>query len=272
MIRTWICSVALIAGCGTEDATDVEDLTPNEPTVSTPAHHPLPTARAGIATEEPIATIVLDNGNELRFFGAPDEGTAILEIGNVNNGAALTGRPELRDATPAEIFWAVSPAGTKVPEVLARPASLDSRDQGWLVTELAPILAVPAQCTSDVVFDETFCDEIAPYDNHKCFFNRTGGTSWISGRSSRYKAGLCVQSGTVHDQLTFDYFNPTGNCDVPIEGPVAWQFDVGAGGYVTWTWIAGSGDLWRKFTRTTSEATGDVFDQGQRWDYRPSCL
>lgn len=272
MIRKFICGVALLAACGTDDNTDLEGIAPiDEPAVSTPAHPSLPVARPGIPTEEPIATIVLENGNELRFFGAPGQGTAILELGNVNNGASLTARPELRDATPAEIFWAVSPAGTKVPSVLARPANLDSRAQGWLVVELAQALSVPAQCTSDVVFDDTFCNEPAPYDSHQCFFNRTGNTTWISNRSSRYKVGLCVQSGTVHDQLSFDYFNPTA-CETPFEGPIAWQFDVGSGGWISWTWIAGAGDLWRKFTHSTTQATGDVFDHGQMWNNEPSCL
>lgn len=273
MIKKLVCGVALLAACSTNDGVDLEGgASLDAPAVSTPAHHPLPTARPGVPTEEPIATIFLENGNELRFFGAPGKGTAVLELGNVNNGAALTTRPELRDATPAEIFWAVSPAATKVPSMLARPANLVGRAQGWLVAELAPSLDVPAQCTSDVVFDDTYCSEPAPYDSHKCFFNRTGNTTWISNRSSRYKVGLCVQSGTVHDQLSFDYFNPSGACDVPFEGPIAWQFDVGAGGSINWTWIAGSGDLWRKFTHSTTNATGDVFDHGQMWNNEPSCL
>ena len=273
MIRTFVCGIALLAACGTNDDLDVEGVPPiDEPAVSTPAHYPLPTARPGVATVEPIATVVLENGNELRFFGAPGEGTAVLELGNINNGPALTTRPELRDATPAEIFWAVSPTATKVPSLLERPANLDGRTQGWLVAELAPVLAVPEQCTSDVVFDDTYCDEPAPYDSHKCFFNRTGNTTWISNRSSRYKAGLCVQSGTVHDKLSFDYFNPSGACDVAFEGPIAWEFDIGTGGSINWTWIAGGGDLWRKFTRSTTNAAGDVFDQGQMWNNEPDCL
>src|ERR1043166_7559767 len=115
MIRKSICGLALLAACGTNDM-DLKGVTPiDEPGMTTPAHYPLPTAPPGILTEEPIATIVLENGHELRFFGARGKGTAVLELGNVNNGPALTTRPELRDATPAEIFWAVSPTATKVP-------------------------------------------------------------------------------------------------------------------------------------------------------------
>ncbi|AUX45415.1 uncharacterized protein SOCE26_069060 [Sorangium cellulosum] len=237
---------------------------------------PLP-VMAGEA-KAPVTVLKLRNGNELRFYSDPEEGSAVLEIGNVDNGPSVTRRPELRDASPEEIFWAVSEPDTPVPEGLAGRLSesatslLNDRAQGWLIKTMGAALTIADQCTSDVLFDEAYCDEPPPYDSHKCLFNRTGDTTWRSGRASRYKVGLCVEEGTVHDQLTYTSHNPWGACGFAFPEAIAWTFDISAGGSINWVWSAGSDGWWRTFTHTTTQASGDVFDHGQRWNYEPSCL
>ncbi|MDI3291354.1 hypothetical protein [Polyangium sp. 15x6] len=238
---------------------------------------PLPLMESEAAT--PVSVLKLRNGNELRFYSAPKEGTAVLEVGNVNNGPSVTQRPELRDASPQEIFWAVSEPGTPVPEGLTRQpltsatsAMPRDRMQGWLVETMGASLTTPEQCTSDVLFDEAYCDEPAPYDSHKCFFNRSGDTIWNSGRASSYKVGLCVQEGTVSDQLTYTDHNPLGACGFAFPEAIAWTFTISAGGWINWVWSAGPGDWWRTYTHATTQASGDIFDHGQRWNYEPNCL
>jgi hypothetical protein len=223
-------------------------------------------------TAEPAAVVVLDNGNELRFFAEPTQGTAFLEVGNVANGGPVSRRPELVDATPADVFWAVSKAGTPVPAALA--TAEHTQPQGWLVTKMGPVLSTPEQCTSDVVFDDTFCEEPAPYDSHKCFFNRTAGTTiWNSANmTSRYKAGICVQSGTLHDQLIYHHHTPEGACGFAFPGDVfAYSLDLGPGGFAIWTWHGGSDDWWRDWSHQTTGGGDAVFDHGQRWNTETEC-
>lgn len=240
---------------------------------------PLPRMGGEAAAVTPVTVLKLRNGNELRFYSAPTEGTAVLEVGNVNNGPSVTQRPELRDASPEEIFWAASEPGTPVPEGLVRKSLASAaspmpsdRAQGWLIKAMGAALTTAAQCTSDVLFDEAYCDEPAPYDSHKCFFNRTGNTTWISDRASAYKVGLCVEQGTVHDELTYTSHNPLGACGFGFPGGTAWVFDISAGGSINWVWSAGADDWWRTFTHITTEGSGDIYDHGQRWNYEPNCL
>ncbi|WP_437562060.1 hypothetical protein [Sorangium sp. So ce542] len=243
-----------------------------------PAEEAAPLPLIGAEAATPVKVLKLRNGNELRFYSDPKEGTAVLEIGNVNNGPSVTRRPELRDASPEEIFWAVSEPDTPVPEgftpkLPAKAASLlNDHAQGWLITTMGAALTAADQCTSDVLFDEAYCDEPPPYDSHKCLFNRTSNTTWKSARASRYKVGLCVEQGTVHDQLTYTSHNPWGACGYAFPEAIAWTFDVSAGEYINWVWSAGSEGWWRTFTHTTTQASGDVFDHGQRWNYEPNCL
>lgn len=75
----------------------------------------------------------------------------------------------------------------------------------------------------------------------------------------------------MHDQLRYTDHNPLGACGFAFPGGTAWTFDIAAGGSIKWTWIAGSEDWWRTFTHEVTQASGDVFDHGQRWNDEPNC-
>jgi hypothetical protein len=282
MIKYSVCATALLcaalAACGQapegQDADIADAAGSSEPDV------------AGAEAEaETIAVpdheIQLPNGNALRFYLFEDGSAGVLEVG-LDGNPSLLDLPEMEDATPAEVFLAVS-AAQPVPEALLanhRAATVDGSVEaweaiveaaapGWLLPELDTYLLGDFASSSSSCVNATFqanhCLPDAPYTNDKCFFDRSSNVSWISSLTRRYKAGVCVSAGFIHDKLSYQAV--TGYCG-GLQAPVViWDQNYSAGGYTTWAWTAGFSDATRKWTHTATNAgAGDVFDHGQKWE------
>ncbi|GAB4514907.1 MAG: hypothetical protein Tsb0020_33470 [Haliangiales bacterium] len=233
-----------------------------------------------------IAEVEVEGGTVLQFFASEGGGVSVLERGNISSGRiAVTKESGLEDASPKDIFWAVTGPGTEIPVELEDhhryllaegkiPDGDTKRAQGWLLEQRKD--AAPkaiSDCVNAVFWDNHCTSASGQYPQQKCFLNRSGNTTWISDRADRYKAGICVQEGQVHDLLTYTTHNPYGACGFGFPGGTAINTDVFTGGYLVWIWWAGSGDWWRTWTHKVTEgSSSDVYDHGQRWRYRPSCL
>jgi hypothetical protein len=268
-----ILSSCLLAACA-GDMPDDEELAPD------PAGEGVPEGEIA----RPDHSITLPNGNSLRFYAWADGSAGVLEVGLSANLSALA-FGDLGDASAAELFWAASD-GADVPEIymthhreLAAKGDRRSwsdatagRPRGWLRAEIEAAAApaagdVETQALSDchnATFKANHCLPDANYTNDKCFLDRTSNVTWISSLSRRYKAGVCVSDGFIHDKLSYqavtDY---CGGLQPPV---VIWDQNYSPGGYTTWTWWGTQSQSSRKWTHAaTSAGAGDVFDHGQKW-------
>ncbi len=233
-----------------------------------------------------VAEVELDGGTVLRFLASPGGGATVIESGNVDSGyAPVMSVPELQDASPWEVFWATTESGTEVPseleenhryllseEKIAEKAATPK--QGWLLEEREKVASLHLEGCKNALFWDAHCDLAnGQYSNRKCFLNRSGNTTWNSARSDRYKIGICVQQGQIHDLVTYTSHNPWGACGYAFPGGTLLNTDVFNGGYFTIVWWAGAGDWWRTFSHKVTEGSAaDIYDHGQRWRYRSSCL
>ncbi len=145
------------------------------------------------------------------------------------------------------------------------------RPRGWLLAELearaaGALEALAISSCSNATFIANHCLPDANYTNDKCFLDRSSNATWISSLSRRYKAGVCVSEGFIHDKLSYQAV--TGYCGGFQDPVTIWDQNYSPGGYTTWTWWGAANQSSRKWTHSATNAgAGDVFDHGQKWQH-----
>lgn len=277
MAKTPVCLASILSSCllaaCAGDIRDEEELSPD-------AAGPGGDVPEG-EVARPDHSITLPNGNILRFYAWEDGSAGVLEVGLAANLSALA-FGDLGDASAAELFWAAS-GGADVPELylihhreLAAKGDRQSwsdatagRPRGWLRAEIEAVAGgaeteALADC-QNATFTANHCLPDPGYTTDKCFLDRTSNVTWISSLSSRYKAGVCVSEGFIHDKLSYQV--TSSSCDGFQAPVVIWDQAYGPGGYATWTWW-GALNPSRKWTHAaTGAGAGDVFDHGQKWQH-----
>lgn len=128
------CALALVtsaAGCVEAPAEDDSD--------EEPISSPLADGEERVNGEH-LATLELAGGSRLIFIGLGegDEETVAVVSATAPGARPLSALPELADASPLEIFNAASPAGTQIPDTIARLYGRQSTlgPQGWALEQV----------------------------------------------------------------------------------------------------------------------------------------
>lgn len=259
-----------------------------EPVASAPvATEPVASAPV-VATEAPPATpavapapqpsleVALPEGNVVQFF-FDEDGVAVNEYG-APGVPLVTLQPELAEATPAEVFWAVTQAPAAVPKPLlsnhgARRA-LSARPRGWL---LGGALTARAETTPLVVCGNTaaaFCGDATQYSSYYCALDTSAPQSRYRTRVERYRAAYCIQGGGgLGDRLIRSTHN-AGVCNAassPVDVWNAAALTVGAA--ASHSWQRSPGGSYRAYEHFTYAFYLDTLDWAASADqYTGPCI
>jgi hypothetical protein len=235
---------------------------------------------------------VPDAGRLLFFVDEHDDGVAVLgEVPSYSTRVSALDHPELQDATPAMIYYAVTDDESEIPKVLVAhhdgaarefdlaqlEVALEGRDRGWFLAE------PPSQQSSSPCANATFTANICAhpeYDEALCKKNTSGTWIWHVPGAYRYKAGFCLQKGQSHSWLTYEHVrwnDQLGGCEGCQVLHVPWGLESllfdekwSATTYLVYVWWKGAGSAWaRSFSHVGGFGTGDVFDWGQRYSWKP---
>jgi hypothetical protein len=235
----------------------------------------------------PTFSIALEGGGHLAFFVDELDGSVgMLEELPVDAGvASLLEDPRLRDASPAQVFYALTPAGTEIPEPLrahheglAADGVLPPLDEALVGNErditAAPLANSESPCWNPT-FVEAHCDH-PDYAEAQCWTNASGDLTWNVPGADRYKAGFCLQAGTARSWLY--YRQQAGDCNYFYLQNFVWGSDsywngtkYSATTYRSYVWWRSSGGLRRSFYHAARGDAGAVYDFGNRYTWGYGC-
>ncbi|MEQ1503805.1 MAG: hypothetical protein ABMB14_16310 [Myxococcota bacterium] len=217
----------------------------------------------------PSRTFALADGSSVSFYLSDDGSVGVRGEGD----AAATVLPEIVAETgdaPAELWWAVSPPGTPVPEALLalhdeQVASGERRPfddvsievgQGWATALTTPRYAPCVNST----FSAAHCLPNAPYNHGGCNLDSDWDASWTTAAILRYHAAMCLDTGTVDDALTYSEYVGS-SCTVfriysEIWGPLLGGSPYTANSYLYWIWVAPAGGNRRSWTHSAWNVGG----------------
>lgn len=232
-----------------------------------------------LEAEIPVATLEID-GTEFRFFAWEDGSAGLLQAGA---GPLATPVADLLEqVTVAEVFWALSEPGTPIPELLESHHQQMARDweitadprfgrQGWLIDELPEQVEVSGSACLNATFNSNICGSSTYPDGPGCFNNLTGSVAWYTGGTSRYRAGVCVQSGSANDWLSYSHYTNQASCTSSCGvAHTIWGYAWNAypsphtNLYLNWWWIAPSNAARRSWDHVGSNYSGAVYDWGTK--------
>ncbi len=245
-----------------------------------------------VVKEEPCFVVSVPDSERLLFFvDKHDGGVAVLgeTLSYSKRGSALD-HPDLQDATPAMIYYAVTDDDSEIPEVLvvhhdavAREfdlaqikVALEGRNRGWFLAQL------PSQQSSpclNATFTANICAHPS-YDEALCKKNTSGTWIWHVPGAYRYKAGFCLQKGQSQSWLTYTHVrwnDQQGWCEGCNVVHAAWGLDSllfdekwSATTYLVYVYWKSAGTSWgRSYSHAGGFGTGDLFDWGQRYSWKP---
>ena len=245
-----------------------------------------------VVKEEPSFVVSVPDGERLLFFvDEHDEGVAVLgEVPSYSTRGSALDHPQLQDATPAMIYYAVTKDDSEIPEVLVAhhdgvarefdlaqlEVALEGRDRGWFLTE-PPNTQSSSPC-ANATFTTNICAH-PEYDEAVCKKNTSGSWIWRVPGAYRYKAGFCLQRGRAQSWLSYEHVrwnDQQGWCEGCRVLHVAWGWESLSSGekwsattYLVYVWWKGAGSSWaRSFEHVAGFGTGDVFDWGQRYSWK----
>jgi hypothetical protein len=224
--------------------------------------------------DRPVAILTPVPGVELAFYAWP--GSAGVMSALTNGAPDFLHTSELHDLSALEAFWALSSPGSSVPSALVEHQEALARDgehepwagvvqqpQGWGLDLDFP--RVHENCVNST-FRANHCLPKSPYTHGVCKIDSNQSWTWSTGATRKYKAGFCLDSGTVNDYLTYN--DQAGDCSwfnslnyiwgAPWTGGSQWN----ANYYLTWTWTAEPSTASRQWTHTSYNAGG-----GDRYDW-----
>jgi len=246
-------------------------------------------ATEDVVIDEPSFVLNLRSGEELSFF-VHDDGSVGVSGRNRDGGSVLDD-PLLQDATPAELFHAVS--REPMPPGLAVHHDRLLADGRVLPLEEA-LAGVPAGWRNQVhlnssspCYNSTFVTnhgDHPSYDRTVIRLNSSGNLYWTTGSVDRYKAGFCLQEGQGHSELTYlwgesgPHSELGGQCAYYRTRSVVWGRaspttlqTYSATTYRTYVWWRPSGASRRVFRHIAGNASGDVYDWAQRYRESGPC-
>ena len=235
--------------------------------------------------DKPSFAVEAPGGARLLFFADDDGSVGVLgEVPDGSERGSAIDHPELQEATPAMIYFAVTGDDSEIPEALvahheglAREAglprlevALEGRERGWLLADPNPQFGSPC---SNATFTVNHCGHSA-YDEAFCKKNTSASWNWYVPGADRYKAGFCLQQGQAQSWL---YYQVQGaNCTY-FQPHYIWGFnsalfdeEYSATTYRSWVWWRGAGSPRRLWYHFGGNGSGDVFDWGQRYSWE-SC-
>src|SRR5262249_1246994 len=146
---------------------------------------------------------LLDDDGSVGLFEEVPKGAGV---------ASVLDDPWLQDASPAVLWYALTPAGTEIPEALrihheelAAIGELPPLDEALAdqVRDLAPVpLAAEADPCLNATFQTNHCAH-PDYDFDNCFLNNSGDLNTAVYGIDRFKAGFCLQQGEARSWLYF---------------------------------------------------------------------
>lgn len=264
----WSWLVVLFCGCSLDD--------PQKPTDAFVGASPAVDDGQSAADDALVATLTVQ-GAEVQFFAWDDGSAGVLEASDGQLTASLD--EMMAYASVAEVFWALSDDGQAIPDELLRHhvhmagdwgTSADPRlgDQGWLAREPA---RVPASSCTNATFNSNICGSGTYPDGPSCFNNVTGSISWTTAATSRYRAGVCVQSGSANDYLSYEHYSDASSCNTTCGAShTVWGYSWNTYSspltsiYLNWWWVAPSTAARRKWRHSGSNHSGAVYDWGTK--------
>jgi hypothetical protein len=285
LLRSISLSAAVLvggaSGCAGEpsspDEEESHELPGPDPAVVHPADEIIDIA------EDLVATVPLPDGAEIRFYVHEDGSASVIEDGTSDHIAIGT-QPELEDANAYEVFYAVSPEGTPVPEELVRHHRAMLADegiaetpsplpQGWALDELVTMpLSSGGGCAASI--QSFVCDQAgsAYPSGPGCWSSWTGTLAWYDNDQPmrRYRTGYC-STGTVEASITGGYAGP-GDC---VVFRIAFIYQSGVYSNKNWHywWSGPSGATPRSYDNRVEHISGAGFAWGvrEKWHTSSSC-
>jgi hypothetical protein len=230
----------------------------------------------GSGTDAPVVVLAPAPGTTIAFYAWADLSAGILMKAE-SGGLDFLGADELKDLSVTEVFWALSPPGTQIPLALVEYQDALERDgerrswravqgesQGWGLD--IPFLRVHENCVN-ATFTTNHCLPASPYTHDVCAIDTNSNYSWTTGATRNYKAGFCLDSGTVNDYLVYDEQVGGDSClwwhtltyiwGTPWDGGDEYT----ANTYLSWVWAASSTTPSRSWTHHSSNGGGaDNYD------------
>lgn len=241
-----------------------------------------------VVVDEPSFLLHLQSGEELSFY-IYDDGTVGVAGLNRQGGSVLDD-PLMQDASPAEIFHAVS--NDPMPPGLAIHHGRLAADGEVPPLEEA-IDAVPAGWRNRVRFSSsspclnaTFA---AAHGAHPSYpssiirLNTSATWTYVTRSVDRYKAGFCLQSGQGKGALNYkiEETGPRpealGTCgysgyrNIYGQTPAFSMLNYSATTYRSYLWWRPSDAPRRKFWHRAGYSVGDTYDWAQRFRVSGPC-
>lgn len=234
----------------------------------------------------PDHVLHLDGGSTLSFF-IDEAGVAMLEDVPADAGvASILDDPRFTDASPALVWYALTDAGTEIPEglrehhgQLVQRGEVEplSRALAGQARSLAPAPLESGSPCLNATFNAAHCSNAA-YDDDQCWFNVNGELHWVVPSAERYKAGFCLQQGSARSWLSYydAWPDPILDCATSWVTSYAWGSASHIDGtnyhattYRNYVYWAGSNGYRRTYTLHAEGNPGAVWDLGARWTISP---
>lgn len=230
-------------------------------------------------TATPVAVLTPTPETTLAFYAWENLSAGVLMTAT-SGGPDFLGAPELENLSVTEIFWALSPPGSDIPSALVeyQDALEQDGERSWQEVRSIPqgwghdisFLRVHANCVN-ATFTANHCLPASPYTHDVCVTDTNGNLAWETAATRNYKAGFCLDSGTVDDYLWYDeqagedeygclwWHTPTVIWGNPGWGGLPGTFN--ANTYLSWVWAASSGGPSRIWRHDSSNGGGaDNYD------------
>jgi hypothetical protein len=240
-----------------------------------------------VRLDESHAAVTLANGNIISFKVVESGDVDVHEHGRVPNPAVLN-QPELLNATPAEVFWAIADNDAGMPQFLAKNHDLLSKvepredlalvmlsDAGWLRTEIDDEVTwrAAADCVN-ATFTGVNCLPEAGYTDDVCV---TNGNPSVADDVLivKYRAAVCGESTFEYvDKL--QYWNQRQEIAAcAIDAPTNWVWNeyISEDEYNLHTWTSTGGfHPYRRYRHGHQGVVPGVsVDWSSMWDQADAC-
>ncbi len=231
--------------------------------------------------------VELESGNRVEITWEVD-GVSVTEHGQLPNPSVLS-QPEMANATPLEVFWAIAGDDEEPPLFLIenhdRLGELEphnaleqvlDQEAGWLRRDLDSDLTwrAAADCV-DFTYSGVNCLPEAGYNVDTCELNQDGPWDVTDSMSSKFRGAVCGQGAGFQDKLQYQrQQNVLSGCDLEASVSTVWHESIIDDEYKVTTWTSTMVAPWvyRSYRhRSSHQVPGTNFDWSSMTAFQGSC-